>query len=149
MQFLVNHQEKLQDKCDAQVEFASTPGGTCAYAMYRVALPTRALAEWLSPPLNGLAELLSPPLNDLAEWLSPPLNGLAEWLSPPRIPNVPTESLSKSCRMLPPSPPPTSPGQPGHASAAALCWGDKRPWCHCAVKKVCPRAVACFPPTPP
>ena len=32
MAFLVQHQDKLQGKYDAFVEFASTPGGQCAYA---------------------------------------------------------------------------------------------------------------------
>ena len=31
--FLVEHQEKLQGKVDARVEFASTPGGQCKYCV--------------------------------------------------------------------------------------------------------------------
>ena len=31
MKFLVEHQEKLQGKHNAAIEFSSTPGGTCAY----------------------------------------------------------------------------------------------------------------------
>lgn len=35
-----DNQEKLQGKYDAPVEFASTPGGTCAYSKYLFAVPT-------------------------------------------------------------------------------------------------------------
>lgn len=38
--FVANHQDKLQGKYDAAVEFASTPGGTCAYRKYLFAVPT-------------------------------------------------------------------------------------------------------------
>jgi hypothetical protein len=37
--FVTNHQEKLQGKYDARVEFASTPGGTCNYTRYLFATP--------------------------------------------------------------------------------------------------------------
>ena len=42
--WLVQHQEKLQGKVDAKVEFASTPGGTCAYTkwLHRVPLVVTA-----------------------------------------------------------------------------------------------------------
>ena len=40
LRFLANHQEKLQGKYDAAVEFASTPGGTCAYEKFLYATPT-------------------------------------------------------------------------------------------------------------
>ena len=38
LQFLVEHQEKLQGKCDGLIEFASTPGGTRSYQrnMWRI-----------------------------------------------------------------------------------------------------------------
>ena len=38
LQFLVDHQEKLQGKCNMPLEFASTEGGTRAYTreLYRV-----------------------------------------------------------------------------------------------------------------
>ena len=37
--FLAEHQDKLQGKYDVQVEFATTPGGTCAYKKYLFAVP--------------------------------------------------------------------------------------------------------------
>ena len=40
LKFLSNHQDKLQGKYDSRVEFASTPGGTCAYKKYLYAVPT-------------------------------------------------------------------------------------------------------------
>ena len=39
LQFLSDHQDKLQGKYDSRVEFASTPGGTCAYTKYLYAVP--------------------------------------------------------------------------------------------------------------
>jgi hypothetical protein len=38
-QFIVQHQEKFQGKYDCLVEFASTPGGQCAYAKDLYAVP--------------------------------------------------------------------------------------------------------------
>jgi len=51
LQFLVEHQEKLQGKYDARVEFASTQGGTCKYTKYVFAGPVAvtkipALGTW-------------------------------------------------------------------------------------------------------
>ena len=37
--FLIQHQDKLQGKVDAKVEFASTPGGQCAYSKYLFKVP--------------------------------------------------------------------------------------------------------------
>ncbi|CAE7641355.1 unnamed protein product [Symbiodinium pilosum] len=39
LNFLAEHQDKLQGKYDARVEFATTPGGTCAYSKYLFAVP--------------------------------------------------------------------------------------------------------------
>ena len=39
MVFLSEHQDKLQGKYDSLVEFATTPGGTCAYTKYLFAVP--------------------------------------------------------------------------------------------------------------
>ena len=63
--FLAEHQEKLQGKYDARVEFATTPGGTCAYSKYLFAVPiavtinhsTRNIDflhshDWLKHPKN-------------------------------------------------------------------------------------------------
>lgn len=64
-QFLLNHQEKLQGKYDALVEFASTPGGQCAYSkdLYKVPVVVTAnldtrnedllvSSDWLSKDAN-------------------------------------------------------------------------------------------------
>ena len=37
--FLVKHQEKLQGKSDARVEFASTPGGQCSFSKWLHRVP--------------------------------------------------------------------------------------------------------------
>ena len=63
--FLAEQQEKLQGKYDARVEFATTPGGTCAYSKYLFAVPiavtinhsTRNIDflhshDWLKHPKN-------------------------------------------------------------------------------------------------
>lgn len=39
LNFIAEHQDKLQGKYDARVEFATTPGGTCAYSKYLFAVP--------------------------------------------------------------------------------------------------------------
>ena len=39
MMFLVQHQDKLQGKYDTMVEFATTPGGQCAYRKDRFCIP--------------------------------------------------------------------------------------------------------------
>ena len=39
MAFLAEHQDKLQGKYDTRVEFATTPGGTCAFRKYLFAVP--------------------------------------------------------------------------------------------------------------
>ena len=71
--FFLKHQEKLQGKYDCMVEFASTPGGQCAYARDLFAIPLVATInnttanlhllqsdDWLSNPSNRV--LLSWPL---------------------------------------------------------------------------------------
>ena len=65
LKFIAEHQDKLQGKYDARVEFATTPGGTCAYSKYLFAVPvaitinnsTRNLEflqthDWLSSSRN-------------------------------------------------------------------------------------------------
>ena len=44
--FLVHHQEKLQGKSDARVEFASTPGGQCSYVKWLHRVPIVATANY-------------------------------------------------------------------------------------------------------
>ncbi|CAE7245581.1 unnamed protein product, partial [Symbiodinium natans] len=39
LKFIAEHQDKLQGKYDTRVEFATTPGGTCAYRKYLFAVP--------------------------------------------------------------------------------------------------------------
>ena len=43
--FLVQHQEKLQAKSDAKVEFASTPGGQCAFSRWLHRVPVVVTAN--------------------------------------------------------------------------------------------------------
>jgi len=45
LQFLVNHQEKLQGKYDAMIEFASTPGGQLAFEKDLFAIPVVVTAN--------------------------------------------------------------------------------------------------------
>ena len=65
MEFLTDHQEKIQGKYDALVEFATTPGGTCSYVKDLFAVPivvtvnhsTKNLQylqthDWLASPVN-------------------------------------------------------------------------------------------------
>ena len=67
LKFLAEHQDKLQGKYDARIEFATTPGGTCAYSKYLFAVPvavtinnsTRNLDfllthDWLSSERNRI-----------------------------------------------------------------------------------------------
>ena len=44
--FLVQHQEKLQGKSDAKVEFASTPGGQCAFSKWLHRVPVVVTANF-------------------------------------------------------------------------------------------------------
>ena len=44
--FLVQHQEKLQGKVDAAVEFASTPGGQCAFKKWLWRIPIIVTANF-------------------------------------------------------------------------------------------------------
>jgi hypothetical protein len=52
--FLATHQDKLQGKYDAQVEFATTPGGMCAYTKYLFAVPVAVTANFSTLNLNLL-----------------------------------------------------------------------------------------------
>ena len=65
LQFLSDHQEKLQGKYDSAVEFASTAGGTCAFKKYLYGTPTvvtinystknrdlLSTHDWLGNPAN-------------------------------------------------------------------------------------------------
>ena len=54
MKFLTDHQHALQGKCDARVEFATTPGGTCAYKKYLYAVPTVATCNYSTANLSLL-----------------------------------------------------------------------------------------------
>ena len=51
--FLVRHQEKLQGKSDANIEFASTPGGQLAYSkwLHRVPIVVTANHTTKNPQL--------------------------------------------------------------------------------------------------
>ena len=55
LQFLVDHQEKLQGKYSAPVEFANdTPGGTCAYWKDMFAVPVVVTANFTTANLDLL-----------------------------------------------------------------------------------------------
>ena len=72
LNFLVSHQEKLQGKYDALVEFGSTAGGTCAYHRDLFGVPVVATVnystknldylenhDWLANPGNRVVVVLS------------------------------------------------------------------------------------------
>ena len=54
--FLANHQEKLQGKYDSLVEFASTQGGTCAYAKDLFAVPIAVTINYSTLNLGFLED---------------------------------------------------------------------------------------------
>ena len=54
MKFVTDHQHALQGKYDAKVEFASTPGGTCAYTRYLYAVPTVVTCNFATENLGLL-----------------------------------------------------------------------------------------------
>ncbi|CAE8595265.1 unnamed protein product, partial [Polarella glacialis] len=54
MAFLGDHQEKLQGKYNAKVEFASTFGGTCAYSKYLFQVPIVATVNFSTKNLDFL-----------------------------------------------------------------------------------------------
>ena len=63
--FLVMHQDKLQGKYDNRVEFASTPGGKCAYAKWLFRIPIVATFNYSTAHLDLLEtdDFLSLPAN--------------------------------------------------------------------------------------
>jgi len=65
LHFLVNHQEKLQGKCDCLVEFGSTAGGTCAYHRDLFGVPVVATVNFSTKHLEYLDE---------HDWLANPGN---------------------------------------------------------------------------
>ena len=54
LRFLVNHQDKLQGKYNAAVEFGSTPGGQCAFFRDLFAVPVVATANYSTEHLDLL-----------------------------------------------------------------------------------------------
>ena len=56
LKFLVRHQDKLQGKYDARVEFASTPGGQCAYARWLFKIPVAATFNYSTQHLELLEQ---------------------------------------------------------------------------------------------
>ena len=65
LQFLVNHQEKLQGKYDCLVEFGSTAGGTCAYHRDLFGVPVVATINFSTKNLQFLEQ---------HDWLANPGN---------------------------------------------------------------------------
>lgn len=71
LQFVVNHQEKLQGKYDAAVEFGSTPGGMCAYFHNLFQVPFVVTCNYSTLHLDYL---------DKDDWLSCKTNRvLVQW----------------------------------------------------------------------
>lgn len=56
MEFLSSHQEKLQSSCHRAVEFASTPGGTCAFQKYLFKIPIAVTVNHSTANLRYLWE---------------------------------------------------------------------------------------------
>ena len=75
--FLLQHQEKLQGKYDALVEFASTPGGQLAYAKDLYAVPIVVTANFDTAGRQLLQE---------SDWLSRPENVVLVPYPPPAAP---------------------------------------------------------------
>lgn len=75
--FLANHQEKLQGKYDSLVEFASTQGGTCAYAKDLFAVPMAVTINYSTLNLGFLEshDWLGNPDNRVLVTLAGPLHG--------------------------------------------------------------------------
>ena len=65
LKFLADHQEKVQGKYDSLVEFACTPGGTCAFAKDLFAVPVVATANFSTANLGFL---------ETHDWLGTPAN---------------------------------------------------------------------------
>ena len=65
LQFIADHQDKLQGKYDTFVEFASTAGGTCAYRKDLFAVPIAATVNHSTLNLKFL---------DTHDWLGNPGN---------------------------------------------------------------------------
>ena len=71
LDFLVQHQEKLQGKYDGKIEFATTQGGTCFYTKYLFRIPTVVTINFTTRNLDYL---------DHNDWLSKPQNRvLIKW----------------------------------------------------------------------
>ena len=54
MEFLASHQDKLQSSCHRAVEFASTPGGTCAFQKYLFKIPIAVTVNYSTENLDYL-----------------------------------------------------------------------------------------------
>ena len=73
LQFLVNHQEKLQGKYDSLIDVGSTAGGTCAYHRNLFGVPEVATVNNSTKNLEYL---------DSHDWLANPGNRVLVKLSP-------------------------------------------------------------------
>ena len=74
LDFLVQHQEKLQGKYDSRIEFATTQGGTCFFTKYLFQTPTVVTINFTTRNLTFLEE------ND---WLSRSQNRVVVRWPPP------------------------------------------------------------------
>jgi len=75
LDFLVQHQEKLQGKYDSRIEFATTQGGTCFFTKYLFQTPTVVTINFTTRNLTFLEE------ND---WLSRSQNRVVVRRPPPQ-----------------------------------------------------------------
>ena len=76
LEFLSDHQEKLQGKYDARVEFASTPGGTCSFHKYLFKVPTVVTVNYSTKHLEYL---------ETHDWLSKKENCVVVHWPPPQV----------------------------------------------------------------
>ena len=118
MEFLAQHQHVLQGKYDERVEFASTPGGQCAYRRWLYAVPFVVTVnystsnldylrthDWLSKRDNVVVvELLKPPVEPAVgpaalpaqPSVAPPAEAMQEW----SVADVKTLLFSRDLRGL-------------------------------------------------
>jgi hypothetical protein len=74
LNFVVQNQEQLQGKYDAQIEFASTPGGTCTFKKWMFKVPTVITVNYSTKNLQHL---------ETNDWLGKPCNRVViQWPVP-------------------------------------------------------------------
>ena len=95
LEFLAQHQHILQGKYDERVEFASTPGGQCAYRRWLYRVPFVATVNYSTANLEYLRS---------HDWLKKPENCvLVELQAPPVVPAPGPSVLLSQPSVLPPA----------------------------------------------